>query len=285
VLDVSGDAARKTAQAGADIAHQATQGAGATMSTGLHYAGAAAAKSREEVAELEAKFDRLQGALQKQSAHAGASLLRGLGSLLPDDAEKWLDRQAKGMEQDGEAAYRRNLDEAAQARHAGQADAAEIRETTRIVEMAPVRVTARLSDYQHDVIAGAGARADQVVDAAAAAAHIQTSRMPAQGALVGGALASSVAVSAQYSPLDPFDYPNLSNVAKFASQIVPSTKESVERHLLTEVVEPSLEHKVQDQEERARKSLQGKRPAADFAKRSQQAQCSGRARRGRSRIQ
>ncbi|HZF97239.1 MAG TPA: hypothetical protein VEY92_03155 [Pseudoxanthomonas sp.] len=60
-LDLSGDAVRHTAQAGAQASRAATLGAGAAAAVGLHQAGEAAVGVRQAAGNIEAGVDRVQG--------------------------------------------------------------------------------------------------------------------------------------------------------------------------------------------------------------------------------
>lgn len=259
-LDTTGDVARNAAESVADVSSAVTQTLGAAVRTGLHTTGSAAAKTRQVAGEVEATIDQLQGQMQASSASLGADVLRGVGSLLPDALQERLDTQADRLEQAGQQALRRNQGEATQARQAGQQDAAVILDTTDIVTLETVQVTGRASQMQQDIIAGVGQRADQVLDAVGRGTEGVTRTAPAEGALAGATLAGAAAVSAQYTPTDLSNTPNLVKAGVFGTQVKGSLAEAVERHSMTDAVIPSLEARIDQLEGEARQLLQQRGP-------------------------
>ena len=157
-LHAAGYPIEATTRISAEQSRTATYLAGAVAATGVHHAGNAAAGSREAAAAVEAKIDHLQGQAQKSGAAFGADVLRGIGNLLPDGGEKWIDSKADRLQQAGDQAQQRNQNEATAARQSGREDAAVIRQASQTIQSAATGAAARVGDFQHATIAGTGQR-------------------------------------------------------------------------------------------------------------------------------
>ena len=164
-LHAAGYAIEATTQISANQSRTATHLAGAVAATGVHHAGNVAAGSREAAAAVEAKIDHLQGQVQKSGATFGADVLRGIGSLLPDSNEKWMDSKAERLQQAGDQAHQRNQGEAIIARTSGREDAAGIREASQNIQTGVTGTAARIGDLQHGTIAGTGQRVGGMLEA------------------------------------------------------------------------------------------------------------------------
>lgn len=255
-LDASGDLVRRASQAGAQASRTATHLGGAAVATGIRQSGRTAAGVREMAGETAAQIDQLQGRAHQQSAEFGTGLLRGVSRLLPERAQSWLESQAARWQHSGDAAYQRNLAEAAEARHAGHADAERLRNAARMVEWEMVRRAARAGELQHAAIAAPGRLTDQVLETAGRHTQAAAARAPTLGAGAGAATAGTAAAMAEFNPLNPGNYPNLAKTAALAQHGQRAEAEAFQRHLMQPTVRPSLEARIADIEQQALQDLQ-----------------------------
>lgn len=254
-LDGSGDVVRTAGDLGGLVSSKISQAETAAVSAGTAYAGRVAAGAREVAGGLEAGVDLAQGEVQRRGASAGASLLRGVGSLLPEGAQTWMEAKADDLQQVGEEAQRRNLGEAAEAARRSDAEAAALREASRAATAEAARAMAAVGDGRRDVIAGTGQWADRTLDATGEAVQSVSARAPVLGAVHGGVSAATGASALQFSPATPAYSLNMVRTAALFQQAGPSGAEAVERHLMTETVIPSLDARIEAVESEARQRL------------------------------
>ncbi|WP_266160089.1 XVIPCD domain-containing protein [Dyella silvatica] len=259
-LHFSADVSRTAGHLGGEVSRTATHIEGAVVSTGVHVAGAALAKTREVGGEVMASMTEQEGNKQRLDASMDAALLRGVGSILPGEAGAWMKSQADKTEKSGEVLNHTLQDAANQQRHASHNDAAAIRGATHAAESTVGQVATRAGDLQHDAMAGAGRVVGGGLDATGQYAEGMTRHAPTQGAVVGGVAAGSVAAAAQFNPLNPAAYPNLAQVGILATQGKQAGGEAFERHLMKASVLPSLDSRIEQYEQTARKSLQQAAP-------------------------
>ena len=164
-LHAAGYAIEATARMSANQSRTATHLAGAVAATGVRQAGDTMVDAREAAAAVEAKIDHLQGQAQKSGATFGADVLRGIGSLLPERGEKWMDSKAERLQQAGDQAHQHNQGEAIIARTSGREDAAGIREASQKIQTGVTGTAARIGDLQHGTIAGTGQRVGGMLEA------------------------------------------------------------------------------------------------------------------------
>ncbi|MBT2748015.1 MULTISPECIES: XVIPCD domain-containing protein [unclassified Lysobacter] len=246
-MDDAGDVVRGATVKAADFADVVSGVSHATAQAGVRVGGETTAQARLAAGRAEAAIDTVQGEVQLRGAQAGAGVLRGISSLdvLPDGVQRWAHDKADDIERGGVEAHARNRGEAAQARAGATADAASIRAATsaRVVELE--RVQAVVEDTQRTVIAGSGIASDRALDAGGRTLDAVSARMPAVGAGAGAAAGAAAGLAGNANVFD------LTQTTRFARGVTTQAGESIERHLMTEAVLPSMAARVQAQERAA----------------------------------
>lgn len=247
-LDTSGNVARAATEKAADFADVVSGVSHSTVQGGVRLAGEGAAQVRLAAGQVEAAIDGIQGEVQLRGAKAGAGILREIGDidLLPDNMQRWANRTAAEVEQGGQAAHARNQVEAAQSRADATSDAAAIRSATsdRVVDLE--RVQAVVEDTQRAAISGAGAAADNALDAGGYAVQEVSRHAPVVGAGVGAAAGGAAGLVANTNAVE------MGHTAAFAYGAYTQGNEGIERHLMTEAVLPSMAARVDAQERATR---------------------------------
>lgn len=159
------------------------------------------------------------------------------------------------MQQAGEAAQRRNAEEAAEAARRAQTDAAAIRDHARAATEEVARNLAAVGAVRRDVIAGPGRVADVSLDAAGRTVESVSGRAPTLGAAAGGVVAGTVTAGAQYHPQNPAMAFNLARTVALARTAGPAVAEAVQRHGIEESAHPSLSHRIGQEQASARALL------------------------------
>jgi hypothetical protein len=255
-LHATGDGVRNVTEAGGQAARSVTQ-AGSQVTQGAeHLVGAAAAHGRVAIGETGARVTEGLGSLGQFTASLEADALRKVGSVLPDGAQKWVDNQARQLDQAGDAVHRAGQGMAADARRDAHADAATIRGATRAVQAATDQVATRVGNLQHDAIAGAGKLAGGGLDATGNAVQSVADKAPAVGTAVGGAAGLGVAAAYEFRPSN---YPRLVGAAVAVANGKAAGQEALDRHGMA-VVLPSMESRIENVEREARQTLQRSAP-------------------------
>jgi hypothetical protein len=247
-MDGVGDVTRAVTAKAADFSDVITNASHGAVQAGVRTGGEGLARVRETAGNAEALVDKVQGEVQARGANAGASVLRGIGSMdfLPDGVQQWADRNASDLQKTGQAARQINQVEAAQAQQGAREDATAIRDFTqgRITDLE--RVEAVVERGQRTVIAGSGVAADATLDAGGQAVNAVSQRAPVVGAGVGAAAGGAAGVVSNLNAVD------ITHTAVFAYGAWTKGGEAIERHLMTETVLPSMASRVQSQEESVR---------------------------------
>ena len=244
-LTALGGGIRQATDASGRVASGITHAGGEALQTVEHVAGSALAGSRELAAGVEARVDEGLGHARQWGASFDAGVLRGVGRWLPDGARNWMESQAQTLEQQGEAAHRQGHAAAAAARREGHADAAAIRATTAAVEAGTAQAASAIGRTQHDVIAGAGNLWAGALELEGRAVEGVSGYAPAGGAVVGGAAAGLP----QVLPL----IPDGALVAAYGPKA--AVDEALGRHLMRPTVLPSLDKRIENVEQAARRTL------------------------------
>lgn len=255
-LHATGDGVRNVTEMGGQAARTVTQ-AGSQATQGVeHLAGATAAHGRVALGETGARITEGLGGLGQFTASLEADALRKVGSVLPDGAHKWMDKQASQLDQAGDAVHRAGQGLAADARRDAHADAATIREATRTVQAATDHVATRIGNVQHDAIAGTGKLAGSGLDVAGNAVQSVTDKAPVAGTALGGAAGLGVAAAYEFRPSN---YPRLVGAAVAVANGKAAGQEALDRHGMA-VVLPSMESRIENVEREARQTLQRSAP-------------------------
>jgi hypothetical protein len=259
-LHFSADASRMAGEVSGQVSRAQTHVEGAVVSTGVHVAGETLAKTREVGGSVMAAMSEQEGIKQQSEASMNAALMRGVGSILPGSAGAWMKSQAEQTEKSGEMMNHAYQEAANQQRHSGHNDATAIRGATHAAETTVGQVVQRAGNLQHDAMAGAGRAVGGGLDATGHLAEGMTRHAPTQGAVVGGVAAGTMAAAVQFNPLNPAAYPNLAQAGLLVAQGKQAGGEAFERHLMKASVLPSLDSRIEQQEQTARKSLQQAAP-------------------------
>ena len=258
VLHYGGTALDYTARIQGETVATMSGAAGTIGSTTVRAGGEVVVGARVAAGYVGAGIDLAQGEVQQAATSWTASAMRWAARALPEDAERWVGRQAQGMEAYGDAALAHNRDSARQSVEAAYTDAGRIREGANGVagtideNAASIAATARQTGQQMGAVLQDGA------DVAGRAVRGVTDQAPAAGAVVGTGLGLIGGAAITYGPLNPYAVSNIGETFTFAQNAVPSGNEALQRHLM-ETVTPSLEAVVRTQEAQARELLQASR--------------------------
>ncbi len=237
---------------------------GTIGSTTVRAGGEVVAEVRTQVGNVGAGIDLAQGHVQQTATSWTASAMRWAARALPEDAERWVGRQAQGVEAYGDAALAHNRDAARQSVEAARADAGRIREGTNGVastideNAASIAATARQTGQQ------VGATLQDGADVAGRTVRGVTDQAPAAGAVVGTGLGLVGGLATTYGPQNPYSLSNIGQTVTFGQNAMPSGQEALQRHLM-ETVAPSLQSVIQTQEAEARRLLATPARAQDGA--------------------
>lgn len=258
VLHYGGTALDYTARFQGETVAQVSGAVGTIGSTAVRTGGEVVVGARVAAGYVGAGIDLAQGEVQHAATSWTASAMRWAARALPEDAERWVGRQAQGVEAYGNAALAHNRDSARQSVDAAHTDAGRIREGANGVagtidnNAAAVAATARQAGQQ------VGATLQEGADVAGRTVRGVTDQAPAAGAVVGTGLGLVSGVAITYGPQNPYSLSNIGQTFTFGQNAMPSGNEALQRHLM-ETVTPSLEAVVRTQEAQARELLQASR--------------------------
>ncbi len=261
VLHYGGTALDYTARIQGETVATMSGAVGTIGRTAVLASGEVVAEVRTQVGNIDAGIDLARGHLHQGTTSAAASFLRfGARALpLPDDVERWLGRQAQGLDAYGDSALAQSREEARRAVEAARADAGRIREGANGVAgsidngAAAIAVIARQTGQQ------VGGTLQDGTDAAGCIVRGVTDQAPAAGAVVGTGFGLVGGVALNYGPQNPYSLSNIQQTVTFAQNLVPSGREALARHMMEDAVIPSLESVVRTQEDGARVLLQASR--------------------------
>lgn len=257
-LHYGGTALNYTAQYSGETVAQVSGAVGTIGSTTVRAGGEVVVGARVAAGYVGAGIDLAQGEVQHAATSWTASAMRWAARALPEDAERWVGRQAQGVEAYGNAALAHNRDSARQSVDAAHTDAGWIREGVSSVagtidsNAATVAATARQTGQEVGAVLQDGA------DAAGRTVRGVTDQAPAAGAVVGTGVGLVSGVAITYGPQNPYSLSNIGQTFTFGQNAMPSGNEALQRHLM-ETVTPSLEAVVRTQEAQARELLQASR--------------------------
>ncbi len=235
------------------LAQATTRLEGSVVQSGEHVLGATLAHARVAQAEVTAQVDQRLGQAQHFGAEVDASMLRGVGHLVPERAQHVLQGMAAVLERDGLELQRQSAALAASDRLLGQADAATIHGVTHAVESATSKGAESYGAAQHAMIGGAGHYARAGLDASARSVEGVTQHAPSAFAATGAVAGLGVATVWE---LNPANYPRLAEAATAISHGGQAASEAFEKHPLLATVTPSLDANILDLEREADQFLQ-----------------------------
>jgi hypothetical protein len=242
-----------------------TNTAGTLTSTTVRGSGEVTAQVRLQAGNLEAGIDHLQGRTQQAASSWTASALRLGAKILPDDAERWVGRQAQGIESYGNEAMRQSQREAQQARAAANGDATAIRQGTQAVATRIDQTTATVANAQRQVGHQTGAVLQQGADAAGHGIRTVTDKAPVAGLVVGGTVGGVTSTLATHAPVNPQNVVNLYQTITVLQRGQTVAGEAVFRHGMAGSVIPSLDAVVEKQERQAKQVLAPAHPTQPVA--------------------
>ncbi|MCF7222170.1 phospholipase [Marilutibacter chinensis] len=231
---------------------------GEATGTAVRWGGEVVAQTHEARAGFSATIELAEGYLEKGHADLKAGVLRGIGDWLPDSLGERFHARAERIEQAGEQARRRSIDEAATELGDGRDAAESARAGSR-------ELGERITDLGRDAgtrirdgYADHGRQVDQALDRGGDALCQTGRQAPAYGAAVGGATTGLLTAGVVHNPTTLHGVANLERTGRFVSQIGPAASEATARHLMSDTVLPSLDHRIREVEQAARERLQGR---------------------------
>ncbi len=264
-LHLGGTALDYTARFQGETVATMSGAVGTIGSTTVRAGGAVVAEVRTQAGNVGAGIDLAQGHVQQATTSWTASALRFAARALPEDAERWVGRQAQGLEAYGDAALAQNREAARLAVESARTDAGRIREGANGVAgtiddgAASIAATARQTGQQ------VGATLQEGADAAGRTIRGVTDQAPAAGAVVGTGIGLVGGVAMTYGPQNPYSLSNIGQTVTFGQNAMPSGQEALQRHLMEAAVIPSLDSVIQTQETEARRLLATPARAQDGA--------------------
>ncbi len=243
--------ARVQGEAGAFV----TNTVGTIGSTTVRGGGEVTAQVRLQAGNIEAGIHQAQGKTQQVASSWTASALRWSAKILPDDAEKWVGRQAQGIESYGNQAMRQGQREAQQAHRDAQGDASLIRHGTQAVAGNINHGATALANSQRQAGQQTGAALLHGADAAGHGIRTLTDKAPAAGMVAGGAVGGLTATVATHLPVNPHNVVNLYQTITVLQRGQTVAGEAVFRHGMAGSVMPSLDAAVEKQERAAKQLL------------------------------
>lgn len=254
-LHVVGQGLNYTAQMHGQANAFVTGTTGKVVSSSVSATGELTAQVRLQAGNLSAGIDHVQGKAQETATSWTASAMRWAAKVLPDDAEKWVGRQAQGIESYGRQALQHNEQQARQAQDAARRDATGIRQGAQGLAGRIDHGATVLADAQREGGRQAGAWLQQGADGAGHTIRGVTDKAPLAGTVVGGTVGGLGSTVATHLPVNVQNTVNLYNTITVLQNGKQVAGEAVFRHGMVGSVIPSLDASVQQQEQAARKAL------------------------------
>lgn len=254
-LHVVGQGLNYTAQMHGQANAFVTGTTGKVVSSSVSATGELTAQVRLQAGNLSAGIDHVQGKAQETATSWTASAMRWAAKVLPDDAEKWVGRQAQGIESYGKQAMQHNEQQARQAQDAARRDATGIRQGAQGLAGRIDHGATVLADAQREGGRQAGAWLQQGADGAGHTIRGVTDKAPLAGTVVGGTVGGLGSTVATHLPVNVQNTVNLYNTITVLQNGKQVAGEAVFRHGMVGSVIPSLDASVQQQEQAARKAL------------------------------
>jgi hypothetical protein len=253
VLQNSGAGIRSAAEFGGQLQNMVTRVEGAVAQKAEHYVGAAVARTTDTGSKVLAGADEGLGWARQWGASVDAGLLRGVGSMLPEGAQKWMNDQATQFDRTGEEIRRETQAQAAQMRREGQAGATAIRGATHFLETGTGQAAGQMGNFQHDAIAGTGRVAGGALDATGQIVESTSRQAPAVGAGMGALLGANAALAFE---LRLANFPRLAGAAEAIAQGKAAADAALGLHLMKTSVLPSLDARIEEVEKTVHRSLE-----------------------------
>jgi hypothetical protein len=215
-----------------------------------HLGVAAAAHARVMAAELGAQLDQDVGHAREFGASVDAAALRGVGHVMPHEAQQWLHAQADAMERAGQHAAEQGRTQALADRLAGDHEAAALRRAGLTAEHATMAFANDYGRDRHDASAQSGQWVGRQLDSAGNTVQ-RVGELQHEVFTAAGATVTSLSVAAL-----PAEQARLIGATQAVQQAIPSGGEALNRHLMSATVTPSMDHYIQQQEAVARDHFQ-----------------------------
>lgn len=241
VLHASGTGVRGVADYAGDVQRATTRINGLVAQTAEHYLGEAAARINDFHSKMLAGAHEGLGWAQQGGASVDAGLLRGVGRMLPESGQQWMNGQAACLDRSGQESRQATQARADEIRHEGDLRGSAIREATQSLVAEAGWVATQVGDVQHDVIAGSGRVVGGTLDATGQIVESATRQAPALGAAIGGAIGTGAGLALE---LRSGNFPRLLGAARAIEHGGPAASQAFEEHLMTTSVLPSLDARI-----------------------------------------
>ncbi|MEA9611658.1 MULTISPECIES: phospholipase [Xanthomonas] len=263
-LDAAGDGAARGMQMGGAAVRHGGSATGAALEAGGATLGRGLAAGRAVAGELDASAQRwaVQAQAQAQAQDTAAVALRGAARWLPDTAQAALLEQAQALERQAQADRQQAEQHAARLREDSARQAETLMHTTAGMATAAADRVRTASALPQQVLDAVGGRLNRTLDASGDALAGLTAHAPSAGALEGALLAAGAATQLRFTPSTPHNLGNVAQTATLSVHGQRSLHEALERHLMTETVVPSLQARIDAEEQQARQVLGQGRTAA-----------------------
>ncbi|RFF65300.1 phospholipase, partial [Xanthomonas campestris] len=261
-LDAAGDGAARGMQMGGAAVRHGGSATGAALEAGGDTLGRGLAAGRAVAGELDASAQRWALQAQAQAQDTAAVALRGAARWLPDTAQAALLEQAQALERQAQADRQQAEQHAARLREDSARQAETLMHTTAGMATAAADQVRTASALPQQVLDAVGGRLNRTLDAGGDALAGLTAHAPSAGALEGALLAAGAATQLRFTPSTPHNLGNVAQTATLSVHGQRSLHEALERHLMTETVVPSLQARIDAEEQQARQVLGQGRTAA-----------------------
>ncbi|MEA9913681.1 phospholipase [Xanthomonas campestris pv. raphani] len=261
-LDAAGDGAARGMQMGGAAVRHGGSATGAALEAGGDTLGRGLAAGRAVAGELDASAQRWALQAQAQAQDTAAVALRGAARWLPDTAQAALLEQAQALERQAQADRQQAEQHAARLREDSARQAETLMHTAAGMATAAADQVRTASALPQQVLDAVGGRLNRTLDAGGDALAGLTAHAPSAGALEGALLAAGAATQLRFTPSTPHNLGNVAQTATLSVHGQRSLHEALERHLMTETVVPSLQARIDAEEQQARQVLGQGRTAA-----------------------
>nr|WP_230428708.1 phospholipase [Xanthomonas melonis] len=255
VLDAAGEGAARSLHLGGATVAGSGAVAGAALETSGGALGRALAGGRAVAGEVDASAQRLALQTRAQAQQAGADALRTAADWMPDSLQAALLDRARVLERQAETDRQQAQAQADRVRKQSAQQAADLLQASAGAATAAAHRLQAATALPQQALDGVARRLHATLDASGDALAGFTAHAPSAGALQGAAVFAGAAAQIRFTPSNPLNLANVGQTGMLSLYGQRSLHEAFERHLMTETVVPSLQARIDAQEQQARQAL------------------------------
>ncbi|WP_230434100.1 phospholipase [Xanthomonas melonis] len=255
VLDAAGEGAARSLRLGGATVAGSGAVAGAALETSGGALGRALAGGRAVAGEVDASAQRLALQTRAQAQQAGADALRTAADWMPDSLQAALLDRARVLERQAETDRQQAQAQADRVREQSAQQAEDLLQASAGAATAAAHRLQAATALPQQALDGVARRLHATLDASGDALAGFTAHAPSAGALQGAAVFAGAAAQIRFTPSNPLNLANVGQTGMLSLYGQRSLHEAFERHLMTETVMPSLQARIDAQEQQARQAL------------------------------